>query len=154
MGDYTECVFRGSIDARRSPKHRAVQELLCAKLGRADVLSGQPPADREALVEVTGHPLFETPRYRMIGRAGSFYHHPEPVVSIYASRLDGGLPSDDGTLWFFLRFDLKNYDNEIELFFDYLQPYLCQHEGEWIGYILSEYDKQPKPVFKDARRAT
>ena len=80
------------------------------------------------------HPFFLTPRNDFMMRCSSFYHIPFATM-----RLD---KSGYGTDYYYLhgRSDLKNYSNEIELFFDWIYPY-CE-EG-MIGYSLYEEDIAP-----------
>ena len=83
------------------------------------------------------HAFFRTARWDSIGASCSFYHIPFAV---------GGLYSDDiGGYYICSRSDLKNYDNEIPLFFDWAKQYF---KPGFIGYSLYEGDKSPTLFFK------
>ena len=43
------------------------------------------------------------------------------------------------------RTEIKNYDDEIGKFLDWVRPYLCQQSGEFIGWSLLE-DRKESPV--------
>jgi transposase InsO family protein len=43
---------------------------------------------------------------------------------------------------------LKNYDNEIKHFIDWLTPYIDQEDGECIGWSWYEEDDKPTLLFK------
>lgn len=46
--------------------------------------------------------------------------------------------------------DLKNYDNEIEKFFEWIDPYVAANKGEFIGYYQYETEESPTLVYKQA----
>ena len=46
----------------------------------------------------------------------------------------------------FSRSDLKNYDREIELFFDWLRPLTCALPGDCIGWQWYEEHDEPTLV--------
>ena len=87
------------------------------------------------------HPFFKLSRWSMIGRGSSYYHIP------FSTR---DLRWDEISKSFYLvsRSDLKNYDGEIEAFFDWIMPYLDKQEGEFIGYSRYEESDTPKLYFK------
>lgn len=45
--------------------------------------------------------------------------------------------------------DIKNYDNEIEKFFEYIMSYVDASEGEFIGYKRYEEAQVPTLIFKE-----
>lgn len=87
------------------------------------------------------HKFFSCPRWDFIGKCSSHYHHPESVNSfpIYDYTKSRSL---------FSRSDLKNYDDEIELFIDWLQPYIEGERGTCIGWSWYEERISPTLIFK------
>ncbi len=85
------------------------------------------------------HKLFSTHRWDFMFQCCSYYH----ILGVA-----GKLWFDDiANQWFMVwRSDLKNYDNEISLFFDWITPYVETNCGEktFIGYELYEEDNEPK----------
>ena len=78
------------------------------------------------------HKFFKCQRWELIGRCG--------YILSATSQYKGG--------YLFSKSELKNYNNEIELFIDWLKPYICEYSDEFIGYWLyEEYDK-PELIFK------
>ena len=43
--------------------------------------------------------------------------------------------------------DIKNYDEEIEKFFEWIMPFIDGFEGDFIGYSRYEESQSPKLVF-------
>lgn len=76
------------------------------------------------------HEFFSCPRWHFIGRCSSYYH-----VPFNSSRFEEG--------YIFSRSDLKNYDDEIDKFIDWIQPYLEHYEGDCIGWKW--YEENPTP---------
>lgn len=81
------------------------------------------------------HPFFETPRWTMVGRCSSYYHIPWSC-SQYEKN------------YIFSRSDFKDYSNEIELFLDWLNPYIDGTQGECIGWTWYETKRTPTLRFK------
>lgn len=83
------------------------------------------------------HKLFNLHRHQYMLRCCSYYFTPTTVFK---------LEQDDMTKEWCLvvRCDLKNYENEIESFVDWLSPYIADHYGQMIGY--SRYEECDKPT--------
>lgn len=125
MGMYTEAVIKVTFTERNLPDVvRSVLENLFN--------GGDKPE------ELPEHPFFTTPRWEHIGNSSSYYHHPEAVVSYNTSF---------GGIHLFARFDLKNYDGEIALFFDWVRPYIDQKQGECIGWSWYEEESSPTLIY-------
>ena len=94
------------------------------------------PEDEKPLIE---HPLFELIRAKFMLRMGSFYFVPE-----HSSKMISGF--DDGKFTHLsIRCDLKNYENEIETFLDWICPYL---DDEFLGYMRYEEDDDPTLIYQ------
>lgn len=90
------------------------------------------------------HPFFKCSRWDYIGISSSFYHHPNEVN-------DWFIPSfakTDDEVYIFSRSDLKNYSNEIENFFDWVNTLDIMHPNDFIGYSLYEEDNTPTVYLK------
>jgi len=81
------------------------------------------------------HDFFNCSRWGFIGSGSSYYHVPWATSAYKENSI-------------FSRSDLKNYDNEIELFFDWIKPYLDNVEGECIGHWWYEEYDEPELVIK------
>lgn len=87
------------------------------------------------------HRLFSTPRWHMIGSCSSHYHIPYSTSDMKYNEI--------AKQYFIVsRSDLKNYNDDIELFFDWIMPFLNKSEGEFIGYSRYEETNIPKLYFK------
>lgn len=43
--------------------------------------------------------------------------------------------------------NLKNYNDEISKFLDWITPYVDAYPGEWLGYWMFEEDEKPTLIF-------
>lgn len=89
-------------------------------------------------IETTNHPLFLTDRWRYMLRCDSYY---------FDSRTDSSMSKDDITKRYELnvRCNLKNYDNEIDLFLNFIQPYLDTFG--FLGYTRYEEYDEPTLIY-------
>lgn len=76
------------------------------------------------------HDFFRCPRWKDIGRCNSYYHIPR-TFSYFE------------TPYLFSRSDLKNYDNEIEKFLDWIDSYVDSDLEKGIGWIFYEGAEKP-----------
>jgi hypothetical protein len=88
----------------------------------------------------TDHPLFSSPRWRIMLTCYSYY---------FDGRADSNLRYDeiDESYHLNVRCNLKNYDNEIELFLDFIRPYL-ETEG-FLGYMRYEENENPTLIYNN-----
>lgn len=89
-------------------------------------------------IETTSHPLFLTDRWRYMLRCDSYY---------FDSRTDSSMSKDDITKRYELnvRCNLKNYDNEIDFFLNFIQPYLDTYG--FLGYTRYEEYDEPTLIY-------
>lgn len=121
MGMYTELVL--STEIKDDPEVIAILKYM------GGVTDTQPP--------LPSHPLFETPRWRSLFRCCSHYFVPTIVFHLEFN--------DIAKAWSLItRSDLKNYNNEIEKFVDWISPYLDDHRGQMFGY--SRYEETDVPT--------
>lgn len=121
MGSYTELVLKVGLEDLPPKEQEVIEFMFNRNLGL-------PGSDKLVPKDLPVHPFFDTPRWDAIGVSGSFYHHPHPFSDYYKGKL-------------FTRCDLKNYDHEIELFLDWLCPYMIKKGQKYcIGWICVEQD--------------
>jgi hypothetical protein len=89
------------------------------------------------------HPLFtKTERWKYMLLTGSYYFDGQADSKLY----EDNLYKDDPMYFLNVRCNLKNYCSEIELFLDWLCPYI-KTEG-FIGYMRYEDDDNPVLIYK------
>lgn len=130
MGMYTEIVVKLQFDKEVGNDNYKILSYLFNPL---DV------NEKEDLI-IPEHDFFKCSRWESIGHCSSFYHHPNNVSDWYVL----SFRIEDVSTYAFSRSDLKNYDNEIEKFFDWYST-LNTNEciGDFIGYSLYEEDNTP-----------
>lgn len=82
------------------------------------------------------HPLFSCSRWDLLARCCSAY---------FSDHAESFIRKDEyNSKWHvFMNADLKNYSSEIEKFFDWIDPYVSGHHGQFLGYSLYEEDDDP-----------
>lgn len=124
MGMYTEIYV--NVDLVRGVPQEVLDVLsaICNKEHDSIVLSDKPS------------------RWFVLFNNGSYY---TPNTEI------GSLTYDDiSRQWSLIgKGDIKNYNSEIQSFFDWLNPYVDAFPGEFIGYIRYEEDDVPTLVLKE-----
>lgn len=105
-----------------------------------DTLKLMLDGDEENKVVTIDHPLFSTSRWAYMLLCDSFY---------FDGQTDSKLVYDENSKSYYLnvRCNLKNYDNEIEKFLDWLCPYI-KTEG-FLGYSRYECDADPTLIYKE-----
>lgn len=117
MGTYTELVLKARVKECLPPDVENVLQILFNHVC-------------EDIPTVPNHPFFACSRWDHIGHVNSFYHIPWTNSKYAHNRI-------------FSRSDLKNYHKEIELFIDWLTPYLDIEDGTCIGWYWHEDQKVP-----------
>jgi hypothetical protein len=82
------------------------------------------------------HPFFQCPRFDLIMICNSHY-----FIPLSAQRFVYNVISKTWSL--ITRADFKNYNDEIALFCDWIDPYLDCSTGEMFGYSRYEEDEDP-----------
>lgn len=123
MGTYTELVLKCSIkDERPEIVH--------------DVLNFLFNENQLHPTELPDHEFFKIKGWDAVGRTNSYYHCPRSL-NFY-----------DGK-YLFSRSDFKNYQDEIDLFLDWLKPYLSSPPGKLIGWAFGDEMKEPVFLYND-----
>lgn len=86
------------------------------------------------------HPFFRCDRWAQIGHGCSAYFPAEPRFIFEKESL-----SNDYVLN--LRCNLKNYDDEIKHFIDWIKPYVDASPGEFLGFYRYEESAHPTLVY-------
>jgi len=86
------------------------------------------------------HPFFKCDRWVQIGHCCSAYFPAEPRFIFEKKSY-----SDDYVLN--LRCNLKNYDDEIKHFIDWIKPYVDAAPGEFLGFYRYEEADKPTLVY-------
>lgn len=96
--------------------------------------SAKPPAP-------PSHPLFETARWRSMLTCDSYYFdawtHSRVIVDNIAH-----------ATYLNVRCNLKNYDDEIGKFLDWIDPWLEKDKGEFLGFYRYEESEEPALIYK------
>ncbi len=121
MGEYTEIIIKAEVKADLPQEVEAVLQFL---------FNGE----EKPLVSID-HPFFKCDRWAFIGRCSSYYHIPWST-SKYEEE------------YIFSRSDLKDYDNEIDQFFAWIDPYLDEEQGQCVGWSWYEEESAPTLQFK------
>lgn len=130
MGMYTEVVVK--IDFTREQIGSNNFDILDYMFNPQTTLITENYKPNSSIV-IPDHEFFKCHRWDSIGNSNSFYHHPNRVNSWYFPDYEDG-----NSIYLFARNDLKNYDGEVEKFFDWLNTLPIMHKGDFIGYSLYE----------------
>lgn len=121
MGMYTEIV----VSTRLKSLPPLVFDALNAMCGKGSLDEDQ----EKRLAEQ--HALFKAPRWRALFTCSSYYFVPKAMCLLEFEEI--------GKSWcLIVRADLKNYDNEIELFFDFIRPFLEDTYANGIKRVPSD----------------
>ena len=93
-------------------------------------------------LEIPGHALFRTIRWPYMLCCASYYFAAQTHSEVYRDPL--------GLLYLCIRCNLKNYDNEIELFLDWIDQYIDAQKGEFLGFKRYEEENEPTLIYKKA----
>lgn len=87
--------------------------------------------------DLPNHKLFDTTRWDFMLQCSSYYHTPFSLSKLHY---------DDIAKSYYLTSssDFKNYNNEVDLFFDFISKYV---ENGFLGYSLYEEDEVPTLYF-------
>lgn len=89
------------------------------------------------------HPLFKTERYHWMLNMDSYYFDGFTNSAIRQDHVSKEWQLD-------IRCNLKNYSHEIELFLDFIAPYITT--SGFLGYIRYEADELPTLIFRGCNK--
>lgn len=127
MGMYTELHFNSDI---KKDTPDSVIEILKYMLGECE----DEPKD------LPDHPLFRTRRWNWMFQCDSYYFDAETHSTMNFDDI-----SKSYVLC--LRFNVKNYDSEIEHFVDWVMPYLDKYDGDFLGFSRYEEYEEPTLIY-------
>jgi len=122
MGMYTELHYNVAL---KQPVPDEVVTLLRYMLG-----------DIEEVEEVPFHRLFATSRWDYMLRCDSYYFDADTNSTLRYDDIHGGY-------YLCIRCNLKNYDDEIKLFIDWVSPYVDALPGDFLGFFRYEESLEP-----------
>lgn len=124
MGMYTALHFNSELNI---PQECEVAEVLKYMV-----------SDREDKpTEIPNHPLFKTERWERMFQCDSYYFDEDTHSTMRWDEIAKNY-------YLCLRFNVKNYDGEIEKFIDWIMLYLDKYEtGEFLGFYRYEEDEDP-----------
>ena len=129
MGMYTEIIFGASLKIN-TPKSviDTIKYLISDEITDADMDS-----------KIMQHPFFCSDRNWLLRSAGSYY---------FPGVVEPKFNFDDNSKQWYLHFrtNIKNYDNEIEKFLDWIRPYIDQGVGTRNFYTVVTYEEQSNPT--------
>jgi len=128
VGMYTEIVIAAPL---RSDTPGDVIEIIRYMIGEGESAPEKTP----------NHDLFKCDRWGSVLNCSSYYFIP---FSTQEFRYDAIRKA----YCLVVRADLKNYGDEIEKFFDWIDQYLEKWPGEFVGYSRYEEDIEPVLYFK------
>ena len=125
MGMYTEFHFNSELKGSTPPE---VLEILKYMVG---VIYTEPPTPDD--------PLFLTDRWRYMLQMDSYYFDADTHSTIRHDSQGG---------WYLsIRCNLKNYDDEIKKFIEWIRPYLNKNGGEFLGFYRYEEREEPTLIY-------
>lgn len=100
-------------------------------------------AGEDSTQSLPDHPFFRMHRAPILLRCCSYYHQPGVTRNLWFD--------DISKSWYLCsRSDIKNYEDEIEAFFDWVKPFVeTRGEKTFIGYHLYEEDDEPTLVYAE-----
>ena len=132
MGMYTEFHFNVQL-IHNLPKE--VENILKYMIGESDGEDISPP-------DLPNHKLFSTPRWQVMLMGDSYYFAADTISTL---RYDNITNSH----FLCIRCSFKNYDSEIELFLDWISPYIEMDSGEFLGFYRYEMDEIPTLIYHE-----
>ncbi len=126
MGMYTELHYNTELK-RDVPEN--VLDLLRFMLGKIE----QSP-------ETPEHALFDTDRWTHMLRHDSYYFDADTHSTLRYDQIAEGY-------FLCIRCNLKNYDQEIEKFIEWIRPYIAGLDGDFLGFMRYEETEDPVLIY-------
>jgi hypothetical protein len=126
MGTYTELHFNSRLK-KDLPEN--VVETLQYMIGQKTKPENLPE-----------HELFECARWLLLFTCDSYYFDADTYSTLRFDRIAD-------RYYLCIRSNVKNYDNEIEKFIDWIMPYLEKDEGNFLGFYRYEETEHPTLIY-------
>ena len=126
MGMYTELHYNAEL---KSNVPEDVIEILRYMIGNTETKPKTPK-----------HDLFGDTRWSSMLQSDSYYFDADTFST---------LRYDNISVSYFLciRCNLKNYQNEISLFTDWIRPYIRKNKGDFLGFFRYEESEEPSLIY-------
>ena len=128
MGMYTQLVMGASLT---NEKYQEIKPIL-------DYMLENKPGDKKP--DTPTHPLFNTPRWYFMLHGDSHYFDMKSSSKITTYDYTD-------TVHLTIVCNIKNYDDEIAKFLDWISPYLDNEVGEFLGFTRYEEDAHPALIY-------
>lgn len=133
MGMYTELVLVTKVRGDAPAEVIEALKIMCSNKTK----------DNSELPQID-HPFFKLGRAAWMFQNNSYYFVPASVSQFEWNAI--------GKFWtLIVRCDLKNYEDEIDTFVDWLTPYLYAYEGDHLGHQRYEEEQRPTLLFHPNR---
>ena len=130
MGMYTELIFGCSL---KKDTPREIIQVLQYMVDKSEFKD-------TSQIKVPDHEFFKTSRWQWLFHGSSYYFGVnEPHSEIWYDDI-----SKDYRIS--TRSNIKNYDDEIELFLDWIKPYISGGSGQNDFYAIVIYEESEKPT--------
>ena len=129
MGMYTALHFNSELNV---DKDSMVADILKYMVGETEEMPEMLP----------DHPLFKTERWGFMLRCDSYYFDEDTISTLRWDKISE-------SYYLCIRCNLKNYDDEIEKFINWIMPYLdvFKQTGDFLGFYRYEEDEQPTLIY-------
>lgn len=134
MGMYTELHFNSRLKSNTPKKVISILKFMVGDVN----INNEPPTP--------SHPLFDDTRWSFMLRCDSSYFDADTYSTIRWC--------DTSKAYYLnIRTNFKNYNEEIDLFIDWINPYLEKEDGEFLGFSRHETSEKPTLIFKNPDKA-
>lgn len=129
MGMYTEFHYNIELPKKTTPKE--VIKILKYMINNEKKIDD---------IEIPEHKLFKTDRWTYMLRTDSYYFSADTKSTLRYDKI--------GECYYLcIRCNLKNYDNEIEKFIDWINPYIGEYD-DFLGFYRYEESNKPTLIYK------
>ena len=134
---YTELIFGASIKAEGLPEE--VLDVLKYLFNYNEITDWQEYYKTQP-IKLPNHPFFKCDRWDIITSCSSYY------FAVRNTHRNIEFDEISNTWNCSSRASLKNYDDDIEQFLDWIKPYIEQGSGERDFYAIVCYEEQSEPT--------
>ena len=128
MGIYTELHFNSRLKENNPSEIIMILKYMVGEI-------------RTSLLILPDHKLFTNDtNWRYMLQTDSYYFDADTQSTLRFDNISN-------THHLCIRANFKNYDNEIELFLDWIMPYLGKIKGDFLGFFRYEEDETPTLIF-------
>jgi hypothetical protein len=101
--------------------------------------------DHSIIIELPNHEFFNSYRWMWLFQSDSYYFDGDTYCTIRYDKI--------AKAYFLnIKTNIKNYEQEITKFIDFIYPYLDKIEGEFLGFYRYEETEDPTLIHYEERR--